>query len=211
MWQNLSPEWQTAFDEAWEAFRKGCIPIGAALFDENGVLLIRDHNRGAEAGTINRLISHAEANTLRRLDTGQYNVRDLVLYTTMEPCPMCMGTIVMSNIRHIRYAARDPHCGSVHWNDDDPYIRGKQIEHILEGGEAEFVQLCIQSYYELRGAEQGRGDDILRKFGKINAGAVAAARALYRDKALDAFAESGIPFSQVYDEIIRSGGSKTEK
>ena len=203
MWKDLSPGWQAAFEEAWTAFKNGCIPIGAALYDDNGILLLTEHNRAAEADTVNRHISHAEANLLRRLDTVRYNVRTLTLYTTMEPCPMCMGTITMSNIRHVRYAARDPYCGSIHWAEDDPYIRSKGIEHICEGGEAELVQLVIQSCHEMEMIEKGSSDRVLGQFEDMAPKAVRTARALYADKTLDGYAENGTPFSQVYDEIVR--------
>ena len=114
MWNNLSEAWQCAFEEAWTSFKSGSIPIGAVIADENGNIILKDHNRSKEPDTVNRNISHAEANSLRRLDTSQYNPKKLVLYATMELCPMCMGTAVMSNIKHLRYAARDLYCGCVH-------------------------------------------------------------------------------------------------
>ena len=95
MWNDLTPEWKIVFEEAWSAFINGSYPIGAAIFDEQGNLLVREHNRGAEADSVNRYVAHAEAGALRRLDTSAYNPKSVVLYTTMEPCPMCMGTAVM--------------------------------------------------------------------------------------------------------------------
>jgi len=200
MWKDLSYEWHTAFEEAWTAFRKGSIPIGAAIFDEKGELLVKEHNRSAEADTVNKFISHAEANALRRLDTSSCNVRNVVLYTTMEPCPMCMGTSVMSNIKHLRYASRDPYCGSVYMKDSDHYISGKGLDYELESDETEFVQLVIQSYYEL---SIGKGDHVLRMFAELNGKAVMIAKDLFADKVLEGYADSNTDFSFVYDEIVK--------
>ncbi|WP_297957304.1 nucleoside deaminase [uncultured Ruminococcus sp.] len=200
MWKELSPQWQAAFEEAWTAFGNGSIPIGAVITDESGTILIREHNRAGEPDTVNRLISHAEANALRRLDTARCNVRSAVLYTTMEPCPMCMGTAVMSNIKHLRYASCDPYCGSVYLKNEDPYISGKVLDYVHEGGEPQLVQLVIQSYYELR--SEGRGDHVLRRFEELSSSAVAAARELYREKKLDSYVNSGADMAFVYDSII---------
>ncbi|MBR5387496.1 MAG: nucleoside deaminase [Clostridiales bacterium] len=201
MWKDLTPEWQIAFEEAWLAFRNGSYPIGAAIFDAQGNLLVREHNRGAEADSVNRYVAHAEAGALRRLDTSSYNPKTVVLYTTMEPCPMCMGTAVMSNIKHLRYAAKDPYCGCVHWKEEDPYVKGQELDYELEAGEKEFVQFVIQSYFELKGIERGVSDKVLRTFESYNSKAVETAKAFYKDKRLDSYAEGNNDFSVVYDEI----------
>ena len=83
MWKDLSSGWQAVFEEAWRAFGFGSTPIGAAIFDKEGKLILSDRNRSREADTVNREISHAEANALRRLDTDRVNSRELVLYTSM--------------------------------------------------------------------------------------------------------------------------------
>ncbi|MBO4877640.1 MAG: nucleoside deaminase [Ruminococcus sp.] len=202
MWKDLTEEWKTAFGEAWEAFRAGNIPIGAAIYDEDGNLLIKDHNRTAETGIPNPGTAHAEANALRRLDTSLCNVRKAVLYTTMEPCPMCMGTAVMSNIRHLRYAARDPYCGCVYLKDTDPYISSKGLDYIHEGGEAEFFQLVIQSCHELRCIDKGGSDAVLNRFREISGKAVAAAEKLYSKKVPYTLAKKGADIAEVYDIIV---------
>ena len=209
MWKDLSYEWQTVFDEAWEAFKNGSIPIGAAVFNENGNMLIREHNRGREADTVNKLISHAEANALRRLDTDSINMRTAVLYTTMEPCPMCMGTAVMSNIRHLRYAAHDPYCGCVYLKDSDPYMQHKGLDYSHTGGELEFVQLVIQSYHELKLTGSSAGNPVLEKFAELNGQAVMLAEELYSDKLLDKYADNGEDIAAVYDIIIQKAETKT--
>ena len=202
MWENLSEIWKAAFEEAWEAFKSGSIPIGAVITDENGNIILKDHNRSNETGVINRSISHAEANALRSLDTSEYNPKSLTLYSTMEPCPMCFGTAVMANIKRLRYAARDPHCGFVHIKDEDDYLRSKNLDYRFENDEKEIVQLTIQSYHELRYISMGAGDGVLNKFRLLNGKAVSIAERLFAEKKLDSFAESGKSFGAVYDFIV---------
>ena len=201
MWENLSEIWKAAFEEAWEAFKSGSIPIGAVITDKSGNILLKDHNRSSESGIINRSISHAEANALRNLDTSEYNPRSLTLYSTMEPCPMCFGTAVMANIKRLRYAARDPHCGFVHIKDEDAYLRSKNLDYCFENDEKELVQLTIQSYHELRYISMGGGDGVLNKFRLLNGKAVGIAERLFAERKLDSLAESGESLGTVYDLI----------
>lgn len=202
MWNDLTAELKTAFEEAWTAFKNGNIPIGAAVCAEDGTLLIKEHNRTAESEPVNKKIAHAEMNAISKIDTAAVNPKTVTLYTTMEPCPMCMGTSVMSNIRHLRYAARDPYCGAVYLKETDAYIKGQGLDYTHVGGEAEFVQLVMQSYFELRCIESGRSDMVLQRFADLNSKAVETARKLFADKSLDDKAAKGTSMNEVYDMIL---------
>lgn len=186
MWQDLQYEWQVTFEEAWTAFCNGSTPIGGALFDDKGQLVIRDRNRAAENGTINRKISHGEANILRKLNTDERpDYKTMKLYTTMEPCPMCMGTIVMAGIRDVSYASRDTYCGAVHMLKVDAYMNSKNTKCTYVGGMLEMFQITMQSYYEMRYVDLGRSGKVLEDFKNSNPKAVAIAEVLYKDKLLD--------------------------
>ncbi|MDO4863876.1 MAG: nucleoside deaminase [Ruminococcus sp.] len=206
MWKDVSAPWRAAFEEAWEAFRAGSVPIGAVLCDGSGAIMLRDRNRWGEAATVNRRISHAEANLLRRLDTSVGDLHSLTLYTTMEPCPMCMGTAVMAGIRHLRSAARDPYCGMVHLAESEPYYAEKHLDFTFEGGEVELVQLTVQSYRELRHVERGASPKVLEKFEAYLPRAVSAARELYAARELDRLADTGTDVGEVFDRILSAVG-----
>lgn len=206
MWKDLPDEWKMAYEEMWTAFKQGSVPIGAVLYDKSGNLIIREHNRMKESGIVNRRISHAELNALLRLDTSKYDYRDVKLYTTMEPCPMCMGTAVMTGIRHLDYAARDPYCGSVHWCMDDPYVKTKELTYTLIGGELETVQIVIQSYFELKNLDEGKSDKVLQRFDEMNSMAVNVAKKYYQERVLDTYAEKEADISTVFDMILSAVG-----
>lgn len=123
MWNDISNEWKIAFSEGWTAFKNGSTPIGAALFDKDRNLITQNRNRAGEEGTLNKRTSHAEANILHNIDTSIYDLHEMTLYSTMEPCPMCMGTCVMAGVRHLRFAARDPYCGFTYLKDTEPYFK----------------------------------------------------------------------------------------
>jgi len=200
MWKDLTEPWKIAFSQAWQAYVEGSIPIGATLFDENGNCLGQARNGRNLQNVKNPWIRHAE-NTLlweTELPAEQLkSIRSATLYTTMEPCPMCMGTCVMGNIRHLRYAARDPYCGAVHFKDTDPYIESKHLDYTLQGGEQEFVQTALQSIHELRNG--GDGGKVLADFERLLPGAVTAARAL--QEKVQEFAQEKAPMEAVYDAI----------
>ena len=202
MWRDLSYQWQTVFEEAWKAFGFGSTPIGAAIFDKEDQLILSDRNRSHEADTINKEISHAEANALRRMNTDKTDSRSAVLFTSMEPCPMCMGMILMGHIKTVRYAAFDDYCGMVHLTKQDPYYIGKKVTCIHEGGEGELFQLTIQSYYELRHLERGASGKVLSRFYETNSTAVENAKKLYSGKILDTLSQNGAPCGEAFDIIM---------
>lgn len=203
MWSDISKQWQTAFEEAWKAFCEGSIPIGAALFDENGEPVLKDHNRAHSPETLNRRIAHAEANILRRLDTARYDPKKLTLYTTMEPCAMCMGTASVSNIRHLRSAAHDPRCGMIHLINTEPYYIGKALDYTFEcDSNRELVQLTVQSYYELKCIENGSSSYMFDAFCEQCPEAAEIAKRLYKSRALDRSAKECTAFAEVFDCII---------
>lgn len=202
MWNDLSYQWKTAFEEGWIAFKNGSTPIGAALFDKDGTLILKNRNRANEKGTINKRISHAEANILRELDITSYDLNELTLYSTMEPCPMCMGTCVMAGIRKLRFAARDPYCGFTYLKDTEPYFATKNLDYTFADDEMEKVQLVMQGYRELRYMEQGASDKVFKTFYELRPEIKTITEKLYAEKVLDRFANDNRSFSEVYDYIL---------
>jgi deoxycytidylate deaminase len=101
--------------------------------------------------TLNHKIAHAETECLLKLDLSKHpNVKQYTLYTCMEPCPMCFGTIVMSNFRKLRIAAKDSYCGAAYYCEIDPYIKAKNMQVEFELGILQIVQLTLQTYFEIR-------------------------------------------------------------
>lgn len=199
MWNDISKVWQAAFRAGWESFKNGSIPIGAAICDENGEIICTGRNRVNEITNGNRRIAHAETDCLLQLDTQKYpNVKSYTLYACMEPCPMCMGTIVMSNFRKLRVAAKDGYCGAVHYCEDDGYIKSKNINVTFEGGDLQLVQLTMQTYFELK----NRNNQVTECFADTCPRAIAAAKKLYAGKLLDTYADNNVDFGEIFDFIV---------
>jgi cytosine deaminase len=89
---------QAAIDEARAGLAEGGIPIGAVLVHE-GRIIGRGHNRRVQQGSA---IRHGEMDALEnagRLPTRVY--RASVLYTTLSPCAMCSGAILLYGIPRV--------------------------------------------------------------------------------------------------------------
>ena len=114
-----------ALEEARKAFDADEVPVGAVLV-QDGEVICRAHNR-REA--LHDPTAHAETLCLRegaRL-LGDWRLRDCTLYVTLEPCPMCAGAMVMSQLGQCIFGAADPRqgcCGSVYDLPGDPALGG---------------------------------------------------------------------------------------
>jgi cytosine/creatinine deaminase len=83
-----------ALEEAQTGFEEGGVPVGAALFDNNGRLLGRGRNRRVQD---NDPSVHGETDAFRKAGR-QKNYRDKILVTTLAPCWYCSGLIRQFNI-----------------------------------------------------------------------------------------------------------------
>jgi cytosine/creatinine deaminase len=80
---------KTAIEEARLGLKEGGIPIGAALFEGNGKLLGRGHNRRVQDGDPS---AHGETDAFRKAGR-QRSYRDKIMVTTLAPCWYCSGLI----------------------------------------------------------------------------------------------------------------------
>ena len=201
MWNSLETPWQTAFELGWESLKHGSIPIGAVIADEAGNIISQGRNRLHENFAMNPKIAHAEMEAIQNLDVSKYQkLKEYTLYTCMEPCPMCMGTIVMSNIRKLNIAAKDSYCGAAHLCKDDPYISSKNTQVIFMNGILETAQLTLQAYFELKNAG-GETNHIFSIFDKDNPVATRIAKSFYKENYIEAAIAKKMPFSDVFNEI----------
>lgn len=89
---------RAALDEALQGKAEGGIPIGSVLVHD-GVIIGRGHNRRVqqESATL-----HGEMDALERAGRLPGSVyRDSILYTTLSPCAMCAGAILLYGIPHV--------------------------------------------------------------------------------------------------------------
>jgi cytosine/creatinine deaminase len=89
---------QAALEEARQGLAEGGIPIGSVLIHSDRVLG-RGHNRRVQHGSV---VLHAEMDALERAGRlGAPVYQASTLYTTLSPCAMCSGAILLYGIRRV--------------------------------------------------------------------------------------------------------------
>jgi cytosine deaminase len=104
-----------ALDEAIAAAREGNFGVGAVLVRDNGEIVQPGHNRMFSPHFRSDL--HAEMDVMTRFEERFHdvkNMKEFLLYTSLEPCPMCSARLISSGVSRIYYAAEDKEGGMVH-------------------------------------------------------------------------------------------------
>jgi creatinine deaminase len=86
---------EAAIEEAKQGLREGGIPIGSVLVHD-GKIIGRGHNQRIQRGSV---IHHGEMNCLENAGRQPATVyQRCTLYTTLSPCPMCTGAVLLYGI-----------------------------------------------------------------------------------------------------------------
>lgn len=102
---------KVAIEEARQGLAEGGIPIGAALFDENGNLLGRGHNRRVQE---NDPSVHGETDAFRKAGR-KPSYRDKIMVTTLAPCWYCSGLVRQFQIGTVVVGESVNFSGGVEW------------------------------------------------------------------------------------------------
>ena len=87
-----------AIKEAEISLSEGGIPIGAVIVKDN-VIISRGHNRLIQN---NSVILHGEMDAIENAKGLTYeDYKECTLYTTLSPCPMCSGAVILYNIPRV--------------------------------------------------------------------------------------------------------------
>lgn len=99
-----------ALKEAIKAFDADEVPVGA-IIAYKGEIIGRAHN---QIKMLKDPTAHAEIIAITQAANFLQNERlvDCVMYSTLEPCSMCAGAMVLSRIESLVYAAKDPKTGA---------------------------------------------------------------------------------------------------
>ena len=117
----MDPFMQAAIDEAKLGLSEGGIPIGSVLV-HRGVIIGRGHNRRVQQGSV---VLHGEMDALENAGRQSAAVyRECTIYTTLSPCPMCSGAIVLYGIPKVVVGENQTFLG------DEAHLasRGVQVE-----------------------------------------------------------------------------------
>lgn len=122
-------------------------PFGAVIVDKEGNIIAKGNNMVLAN---NDPTAHAEVNVIREAckKLGTYDLSGYILYTSCEPCPMCLSAIIWANIKEVYYACTREDAGNIGFRDDVIY-------DYLEGKNKDLIQLkqidreeCINLFKE---------------------------------------------------------------
>ena len=135
-----------ALAEARVAASTGEVPVGAIVVC-GGQIIARAHN---EVEAQRDATLHAELLAIRRAAAalGRWRLDDCSLFVTLEPCPMCIGAMVLSRVQSLYFGAYDPRLGAVGSNFDlscHPSFPHK-IE-VYPGLEADTAQELLKNFF----------------------------------------------------------------
>jgi len=121
---------KAAIDEAQKGLQEGGIPIGSVIVHK-GKIIGRGHNRRVQQGST---VLHGEMDALENAGRQAASVyRECTLYTTLSPCPMCSGAVLLYGIPKVIVGENTTFMG------DEDLLRSRGIELEVLQDEA-----CIQ-------------------------------------------------------------------
>ena len=139
---------------AKENAHKGCTcgeggPFGAVIVDNNGNIIANGNNKVL---INNDPTAHAEVVAIRNAcqKLNNYDLSDYILYTSCEPCPMCLSAIIWANIKTVYYGCNKNDAGEIGFRDDIIY-------DFLEGKTKDLIKLeeldrneCLEVFKEYK-------------------------------------------------------------
>jgi creatinine deaminase len=133
---------QAAVDEARKGLSEGGIPIGSVLV-YRGEILGRGHNRRVQSGSTTL---HGEMDALENAGRQSAAVyRECIIYTTLSPCPMCSGAILLYGIPKVVIGENLTFMG----DEEHLRSRGVELEVLNDPGCVEMMTRFIAEKPEL--------------------------------------------------------------
>jgi tRNA(adenine34) deaminase len=193
----LRPEWISCLELALEGTMAGSFGIAAVITKPDGTILSRGRNQLFDAyDSVNIVkmssVAHAEINALANLAPKHRQDRSLRLFTTVEPCPMCLGAIAMSWIRQVYVGSRDNWASVTDLLTTHPYLRRKKIQvYFPEHRHIEILFLVISAYSILKNGHIEKAHQVFQTWREISNTAIDMAFSLNADEQFSAIVEAG--------------------
>jgi len=103
-----------------ESVKKGCGPFGAVITDSSHNIIAEGHNMVTK---LNDPTAHAEIMTIRNAcqNLNTYDLSNYLLFTSCEPCPMCLSAIYWSRIKTVYYSNTRNNAKNIGFDDEFIY------------------------------------------------------------------------------------------
>ena len=177
----LPAHWQRIFELEWQSVCEGSKAIAAVIADSEGNILSEGRNQISECNVPNPATAHAESEAIRNLDVSRFpHPKTYTLYAGLEPCIMCMGTLVMGHIRNVEIAARDDFGGAMKLIELSDFARNKGIKVTWRDDILGDMQRAFQTVRELLyNTDEDKKHRMLTDFAVYNKTGVEAAIKLF--------------------------------
>ena len=146
-----------ALKEAKKAYDEDEVPIGTVAVYKNQIIG-RGHNQTEQ---LNDPTAHAEmiAITAAANAVNSWRLNEMNIYTTVEPCIMCAGALVLARVKKIIFGAHDEKfggCGSVF-----DIVREKKLNHrveVINGVMEKEATFLLKSFFEKKRKKKAAKD-----------------------------------------------------
>lgn len=141
-----------ALKEAWKAFQKEEVPVGAVLVHE-GRIISRGHN---QVEMLNDATAHAEMLCITAGEAASENWRlvDTTLYCTIEPCSMCAGAMFLARVPKLVWGAPDlRHGANGSWTDLFAKPHPTHSITVQKGVLADYCAALMKDFFQKRRQE----------------------------------------------------------
>ena len=133
---------KAAIEEAKKGYREGGIPIGSVVVHQNKIIG-RGHNKRVQEGSV---VLHGEMDALENAGRQKASVyKECILYTTLSPCSMCSGTILLYGIPKVVIGENKSFMGEEEWL----ISRGVEVEVVDNKECYDLMQQFIKEKPEL--------------------------------------------------------------
>ena len=133
---------KAAFDEAQKGLQEGGIPIGSVIVYK-GEIIGRGHNRRVQQGST---VLHGEMDAFENAGRQPASIyRECTLYTTLSPCPMCSGAMLLYGIPKVIVGENTTFLGE----EELLRSRGVEVEVLQDKACIQMMQAFITERPEL--------------------------------------------------------------
>lgn len=139
---------QIALSLAQIAYQNGDVPVGAVIVDSQGNIIGKGYN---SKELNNNPLEHAEmiAIAMASQAIGQWRLKECTLYSTLEPCLMCVGAIIQSRITKVFFSVKDNNFGGLSskqelWTNNHSYHKITYHQGLLEFAVKEILDNFFQ-------------------------------------------------------------------
>lgn len=204
-YSDLPLHWKRIFELEWISLCEGSKAIAAVITDEDGNIISEGRNQISECNVPNPATAHAEAEAVRNLNVTRYPFKkSYTLHAGLEPCIMCMGTLVTGGIRKVEIAARDDFGGAMGLIEQFPFSRNKGIQIKWLDNELGDIQRAFQTIKELLyNTDTDKLSRMLTDFSFYNKRGVDAAKNMVADGWFKDKKPACYNAEEIFDELIK--------